>query len=258
MSQRGWLTPENPPGPLTVCRTTHLPLDAEYLALVGGALSELAQEFNWEKHGAQTIEDTVAFFKDVWLGWYERNLCMLGSIVALATAVVPDGMLLCDGANHLRVDHPELYAVLDPVYIVDADNFIVPNLRQRVIQGAGPPAQPQGGTGGQRTVILEQQHVPNYQLPNAPHTHIQLPHGHTSLPHTHTEIGAITTPDAAGALPVPAAQVIPSVTGPATVLINNTTAVNRNGWGAQMSGGNDIGHENRPPFHNCKYAIIAR
>ena len=112
MANWGFLTPENAPGSLVVSRITRLPQDSEYLALVGGALYELACEGNWEKFGAQDIEDTADFFRQMYLNWVAGEVSMLGSIHAMAVAETPAGMLVCDGSEHDRLDYPELYSVL--------------------------------------------------------------------------------------------------------------------------------------------------
>lgn len=53
--------------------------------------------------------------------------------------------LLCDGAVYDRVDYPNLYAVLDAAYIVDADTFRVPDLIDRFPLGSDTTGA-EGGT----------------------------------------------------------------------------------------------------------------
>lgn len=57
-----WLTPENSPGDLTVMRAISLPADEQWLALVGGALSELANPDNYEQYGSVTPDECSEFF----------------------------------------------------------------------------------------------------------------------------------------------------------------------------------------------------
>lgn len=52
----------------------------------------------------------------------------IGIIFLFATAAPPADSLACDGVTYLRVDYPELYAVLDPAFITDADHFVTPTL----------------------------------------------------------------------------------------------------------------------------------
>jgi len=60
---------------------------------------------------------------------------MIGYIFPLATADIPDNCLLCDGSSYAKDDFPALYAVLDTAFIVDADTFVVPDLRSRTVVG---------------------------------------------------------------------------------------------------------------------------
>lgn len=56
---------------------------------------------------------------------------MLGEIKELAIGTIPDWLLLCDGATYNRVDYPDLYAILDSAFILDADTFRVPDRIRR-------------------------------------------------------------------------------------------------------------------------------
>jgi microcystin-dependent protein len=60
---------------------------------------------------------------------------VIGAIIPYATAAVPDGCLECNGATYLRTDYPALYAALHANYKTDADHFVVPDLRNRVMVG---------------------------------------------------------------------------------------------------------------------------
>ena len=85
---------------------------------------------------------------------------MVGTIVPSATAVAPQNTLLCDGQLILEADFPELYAVLDPVFIVDALSANVPDLRDRFVAGEMTP--PIGATGGQQNVTLTEAQIPSH------------------------------------------------------------------------------------------------
>jgi len=63
----------------------------------------------------------------------------------------------------LRVDYPELFEVLDPAFIVDPDNFVTPDLRDRFVLGS--PTTPVGDTGGSNTHTLTVAQL-------APHNHL--------------------------------------------------------------------------------------
>jgi len=62
---------------------------------------------------------------------------LIGWILPNALGTLPDNLLPCDGSSYAREDYPTLYAVLDSAFIVDADNFVVPDLRSSVPMGAG-------------------------------------------------------------------------------------------------------------------------
>ena len=44
----------------------------------------------------------------------------------------PAGCLVCDGSTYLKSTYPELAAVLGATFSVDATNFVVPDMRDRV------------------------------------------------------------------------------------------------------------------------------
>ncbi len=90
----------------------------------------------------------------------EVIMSAVGLIFPIATAAVPEFMLLCDGANHLRVDYPELYEVLDPVFIVDLDNFVTPDLQDRFVLGS--LTEPVGTTGGTNEHTLTTPQLPSH------------------------------------------------------------------------------------------------
>lgn len=113
----------------------------------------------WTGAGLELTEDEMIRIDDfVSIAEAEIIMSAVGMIMPIATAAVPEFMLLCDGSNHLRVDHPELYEVLDPVFIVDADNFITPDLRDRFVMGS--PTKPVGETGGSEEHTLTTDEMP--------------------------------------------------------------------------------------------------
>lgn len=60
----------------------------------------------------------------------------LGTVLSYAGQIAPYGYLLCDGANYLVKDYPDLYAVIGNTYGGDSTNFNVPNLVDKFIQGS--------------------------------------------------------------------------------------------------------------------------
>jgi microcystin-dependent protein len=116
-----------------------------------------------------TIEKLVANL------YYEVNNPLLGLIFPIMTAEPPVNCLLCDGSTYARVDYPLLYALTDAAFIVDADFFVVPDLRRKKPRGADPfdggDPIPVGQTGGEETVTLTAAGMPR-------HTHEPVPHQH--------------------------------------------------------------------------------
>lgn len=117
--------------------TRPLRIPNEFLPIVGGLLAELLDSWNWELFGDLTVEDCVAMAQSMIDDYYNQRFGMIGEIKQLATADIPDNCLLCDGTEYLRVDYPSLYAVIDTVFITDADHFITPPIVDRVVVGAG-------------------------------------------------------------------------------------------------------------------------
>jgi microcystin-dependent protein len=163
---------------------------------------------------------------------------LLGTIFPYATTNPPPGSLACDGAGYLRVDYPQLYAALDSAFIVDADNFLVPDLQGRTIigvgTGSGLTARAANDTGGEESHVLITAEL-------AAHAH-----GVTDPTHSHTEGIAIPAVGAAlVGVPIPSAVPGLGVTG-------------FSGTGLTVNAaGSDTAHENMPPFVALGYAIWA-
>ena len=133
---------------------------------------------------------------------------LVGLIMPVATAVAPAGTLVCDGATYLRADYPNLYDVLDSAFIIDADSFRVPDMRDAFVMGASATNVP-GATGGSGSTTLTVGQLP--------------PHSHTTQPHSHSEITAGPTLITIGpGAPAPAAIPGAGITGPATVIVDPT------------------------------------
>jgi len=95
-----YLTPQDLPEDDT-CRPLSIPASTEWLALFGGALTELTKRYNWQDSGGLTISETVAKMNEIVNAWYLDNCdaCEIpegGSIIRFR----PDGRLeqLVDGA----------------------------------------------------------------------------------------------------------------------------------------------------------------
>lgn len=62
----------------------------------------------------------------------------IGSIIPYASATLPKGFLLCNGAEVSKTDYTDLYAVIGDTFgtVTDNTKFKLPDLRDRFVQGA--------------------------------------------------------------------------------------------------------------------------
>lgn len=86
-----------------------------------------------------------------------------GFIYPLATSVVPEGFLLCDGKAYLRNEYPELFDAIGTIYGSGngSTTFNVPNLQTRVPVGKGEGYE-LGDVGGEATHTLTVNEMPSH------------------------------------------------------------------------------------------------
>ncbi|PWN77313.1 hypothetical protein CV717_28405 [Bacillus cereus] len=162
----------------------------------------------------------------------EFSMLPIGFVIPYAgiTGALTDDFLLCDGSMYLRTAYPALYDILETNFIIDVDNFIVPDLNEKFVRGAEAGI---GDTGGLSVVTLDVDEMPA-------HTHKFTPTaGQTWMLDT-------TGPPPPGAFPDVGWGSSPGSGTWAFTIANN-----------QSSGGGDA-HENKPPFQNLRYYIKAR
>jgi len=181
-------------------------LDAWSISLLDSMLSQERPLYLWANDQNPLSESEIDDL-DNKLSTAQGQLMqpLVGLIMPVCTASIPDGTLLCDGATYLRADYPNLYDAIDPGYHIDADTFIVPDLQDRFVMGAGPDhaAASVGGSFSHTQTIAE--------MPN---------HAHATDPHAHTEITAVPAIGAAVVgVPVPSAVPGVGTTGLATVTV---------------------------------------
>lgn len=82
----------------------------------------------------------------------------IGMIFTYPNSVIPDYVLLCDGATYNRVDYPLLYDALDPAFRIDANTFTTPDLTDKVIKQTGTIA----ATGGSDVINLTVPQLPTH------------------------------------------------------------------------------------------------
>jgi microcystin-dependent protein len=133
--------------------------------LVNGALGTLGVvDFFVETDGGVSIDDTVAEFLEMAITSMDGcpgGSMVIGEIKTLATSALPAGMLWCDGSQYLRTAYPDLYAALDSAFVIDADNFVVPDLREVFVLGAGA-VHVVGDTGGAASHTLTVDEMPEH------------------------------------------------------------------------------------------------
>jgi len=119
-------------------------------------LAKLTQESQWaQSETGMTVEQATDEIESAIDAAVFRGCTMIGQVLWVAVAV-PDWCVICDGAAYERVDYPDLYAVLQAAYIVDADNFTVPDLIDRFAMGAVAS----GAVGGEAEHILTVAEMP--------------------------------------------------------------------------------------------------
>jgi len=70
-----YLTPQELPED-DDCRPLLIPADSEWLALFGGALTELTKTYNWQYSGGLTIDETVEKMTEIINNWYASPCAM--------------------------------------------------------------------------------------------------------------------------------------------------------------------------------------
>lgn len=227
--RRGYLTPDLPTPASKQCWRFRIPDDPTLIANFFGAVLELAAPYNWEKFGTMTPQQAADIFQAVYFDCIDNGGgCLIGTIFPFITATLPSHALECIGGTYLRVTYPDLYAVLDAAFIIDADHFTLPDLRDNVVIGAGGTYSV-AQTGGEAQHTLTTAEMPN-------HTHVDTGHAHaegTAAPNA-TTIGA-------GA-PQPTAIPSVGVTGAGSASLTNT-----GGGGA---------HNNIQPFQALRWGVF--
>lgn len=168
---------------------------------------------------------------------------MIGQLTAYITENPPVNVLACDGSVVLRVNYPKLYEVIDPVFIIDADSFYIPDLRDRTIFGAGS-AYTVANTGGSPEITLDTTQIPS-------HDHTASAPTVVDTGHSHVESTAVPTAITIGA-GVPAPSALPSIGSTAPAL----TGISVLAPSISATGGG-LPHDNMPPFMALNWGVIA-
>lgn len=88
----------------------------------------------------------------------------VGEIICYAGST-PQNVLPCDGSSYVGTDYPELFALLDPVFI-SGPNFATPDLRGRGVIGSGSGSGLTGRSvndaGGEESHVLTTGEMPSH------------------------------------------------------------------------------------------------
>lgn len=161
-----------------------MPRNLWFQSAFNDAIGAMCEYFNWQKWGSQEIEPAVEASNKMFVEMRR----MLGVIFPIATSNPPSGCLMCDGTTYLRVDYPDLFAVLDSAFIVDGDHFVVPDMTGKVPVGNGfydGPTFTMNNPVGSSAHQLVEDEIPS--------------HAHTV--HQHFTVPFLTPGDVPGSIP---------------------------------------------------------
>lgn len=172
------------------CRSVSL--NAELMPVFAGALFKLTHASAWEQHGTLTPDDAALLALAMYDSIRDEGDCMseVSGVMDFYGSDPGSDWLLCDGSSYLREDYPGLYDRLDAIgstLIVDADNFLVPNLIGRFRYGN---LDTPNGTGGAETHTLNINQLPahSHSIPEGIFTYFtavspgELPVAISSIP----------------------------------------------------------------------------
>lgn len=159
-----WLTPDTS-GDTYLCRRFRF--RAELAEYITGVLQTLTVAGRWEQFGDLTPSEMSELALEALNSWCDSgDECMIGQLWFGITSDVPDNVLLFDGVQRDRADYPELYAVLDAVFIDDADHFTLTEAAGRAIvaagAGTGLTARTVGDAFGTETHTLTEDEIPGH------------------------------------------------------------------------------------------------
>lgn len=85
-----------------------------------------------------TLKKGIIVRNGVCVGFGDKtySTCPIGTVLSYAGQTVPNGYLLADGTSYPTTEYPDLYAVIGNTYGGDTENFNVPNLVDKFIQGS--------------------------------------------------------------------------------------------------------------------------
>lgn len=126
-----------------------------------GLLVNAADEKAWITGGESTPTDAAAIFEQI-IKDIRMFPSAIGFIFDYPAETAPLNCLACDGAEYDRADYPDLYDVLDPVFLTGPDTFITPDLRDRYRRGLSGDTVI-GETMGADVVNIDVSQMPSHQ-----------------------------------------------------------------------------------------------
>lgn len=97
-----YLTPDDLPEE-SACRSLLIPDSPDWLAIVSGAINELAQEWNWEQQGAVTTEEAAQAMLQMWLSFVD-SVCGSGGTTRRYNPVTGEIEISEDGGETWEPD----------------------------------------------------------------------------------------------------------------------------------------------------------
>lgn len=222
------MTPEIPGTEPTICRLYSIP--ASLLANWDGCVGLLCDPMLWTRGddaGAASVYDTAAAYAGIIETTWERGCRMVGEIIELATADIPDWALVCDGAEYTDAEYPELGAVIHPGLRIDGSRFRVPDRTNRI--GLYGPIV--GAQAGENTHTLTTAEMPI--------------HTHTDLGHTHGYIS-------------PFGEFLALGPGEEPVVLSGVPSLTDSGSAAIQNAGEGDPHNNMQAYEGSQFVIVAR
>jgi len=249
-----------------------LPDDELWQADFFGAILPLISTESWELHGALTPDEMSEYWLNLLIPQIHnlRIAMPVGSILAYASNIVPEGYLLCNGGTHLIADYPELAALVGNSYGGNGTTtFGVPDLTGKFVMmfSAGHGFATTGGNDFHTLTVAE---LPVHTHTQNSHNHTQSSHNHTQDSHNHTQNahahiftafnatpGSGSSGAAAGTRATIDSPTATATNIAATATNQAQTAVNVAATATNQNTGSGNGHNNLPPYLVLSYVIKA-